>query len=91
MIAQVEAAVGLMYACRGHVVVTGMGKAGLVGQKLVAYGVSGLFCEVHPEPDRALSDGANSLRLDMVDQLLSEVLTVRQPLRKEDRSASCGP
>lgn len=30
------AAVELFYACRGSVIVTGMGKAGLVGQKLVA-------------------------------------------------------
>ena len=32
----VEAAVGLLAGCKGRVVVTGMGKAGLIGQKLSA-------------------------------------------------------
>jgi len=36
----------------------------------VAVGVDGLFLEVHPDPDKALSDGANSLSLDMVPDLL---------------------
>jgi arabinose-5-phosphate isomerase len=31
-----EKAVGLMYACKGRVVVTGMGKAGIIGQKISA-------------------------------------------------------
>ncbi len=29
----------------------------------VALGVAGIFCEVHPDPNRALSDGPNSLAL----------------------------
>lgn len=32
----------------------------------VAAGASGLFVEVHNEPEKALSDGANSLRLDLL-------------------------
>ena len=36
----------------------------------VAVGVSGIFMETHPQPDRALSDGANSLPLREVKQLL---------------------
>ncbi|MCX5693450.1 MAG: KpsF/GutQ family sugar-phosphate isomerase [Candidatus Omnitrophica bacterium] len=31
-----EKAIGLMYACKGRVVVTGMGKAGIIGQKISA-------------------------------------------------------
>lgn len=50
-----------------------------------AYGIDGLFCEVHPEPDRALSDAANSLPLDQVDQLLTEVLAVRRALAQAGR------
>jgi 2-dehydro-3-deoxyphosphooctonate aldolase (KDO 8-P synthase) len=42
-----------------------------------AYGVDGLFCEVHPNPEQALSDAANSLPLDAVDGLLRVVLAVR--------------
>jgi 2-dehydro-3-deoxyphosphooctonate aldolase (KDO 8-P synthase) len=37
----------------------------------VAAGVDGLFFEVHPEPERALCDGPNSLKLDSLPALLS--------------------
>lgn len=40
----------------------------------VAAGVDGVFMEVHPEPERALCDGPNSLALDEVPALL-EVLS----------------
>ncbi len=36
----------------------------------VAVGVAALFMEVHPDPDRALSDGPNSLRLGDLEGLL---------------------
>ena len=42
----------------------------------VAAGVDGLFFEVHPEPDRALCDGANSLVLDEVHDLLDSLLKI---------------
>jgi 2-dehydro-3-deoxyphosphooctonate aldolase (KDO 8-P synthase) len=35
----------------------------------VAVGIDGLFVEVHDAPERALSDGANALRLDMLAEL----------------------
>jgi 2-dehydro-3-deoxyphosphooctonate aldolase (KDO 8-P synthase) len=34
-----------------------------------AVGIAGLFVEVHEEPQRALSDGANALRLDLLPEL----------------------
>jgi len=37
----------------------------------VAAGVDGIFLETHPSPERALSDGANSLPLERFDQLIS--------------------
>jgi len=43
----------------------------------VAYGIDGLFTEVHPDPDNALCDGPNSLRLDDVESLLQTVLAIR--------------
>jgi len=43
-----------------------------------AYGIDGLFCEVHPDPDNAKSDAANSLHLDTVEQMLREILAIRQ-------------
>lgn len=43
-----------------------------------AYGIDGLFTEVHPDPDRALCDGPNSLRLDRVPELIRTVLAARE-------------
>ena len=37
----------------------------------VAAGIDGLFLEVHPDPDRALCDGPNSLALDSLPGLLA--------------------
>ena len=39
----------------------------------VAVGADGLIVEVHNEPDRALSDGKQSLFLDQFDELISQV------------------
>jgi 2-dehydro-3-deoxyphosphooctonate aldolase (KDO 8-P synthase) len=39
----------------------------------VAAGVDAVFLEVHEDPDRALSDGPNSYRLDEVEALLREL------------------
>lgn len=36
----------------------------------VAVGISGIFMETHPDPDRALSDGPNSWPLDKMQDLL---------------------
>ena len=44
----------------------------------MAAGIDGIFIEVHPEPDRALCDGPNSLPLDQVESLLRQLLAVRQ-------------
>lgn len=38
-----------------------------------AVGIDAIFMEVHPDPDKALSDGANSLRLDDVEPILAKV------------------
>ena len=42
----------------------------------VAAGADGLLIEVHPEPDRALSDGAQSLYPDQFSQLVVELRAV---------------
>ncbi|MCS7026078.1 MAG: 3-deoxy-8-phosphooctulonate synthase [Bryobacteraceae bacterium] len=39
----------------------------------VAIGIDGLFVEVHEAPERALSDGANALRLDRLPGLLARL------------------
>jgi 2-dehydro-3-deoxyphosphooctonate aldolase (KDO 8-P synthase) len=45
-----------------------------------AVGIDALFCEVHEDPAKALSDGPNSLTFEMWDQLLADVLKIRQAL-----------
>lgn len=44
----------------------------------VAAGADGIFMEVHPNPDRAFSDGMNSLYLDDVEKLLECLLRIRK-------------
>ncbi len=39
----------------------------------VSVGVDGIFMEVHPEPDKALCDGPNSLPLQEVERVLREI------------------
>src|SRR5262245_45416175 len=46
----------------------------------VAAGCDALFLEVHPDPDHALSDGPNSLRLDDLADLLRLCLRLRAAL-----------
>jgi len=46
----------------------------------VAVGVDGLFMEVHPRPDEALSDGPNNLPLHRLESLLKQLLAIRAPL-----------
>ncbi len=46
----------------------------------VAAGCDALFLEVHPDPDRALSDGPNALRLDDLEGLLRTCLRIREAL-----------
>lgn len=42
----------------------------------VAVGVDGLFLEVHPDPDRAISDAANQVKLSDVESLLRTAQTI---------------
>lgn len=46
-----------------------------------ATGIDGLFIEVHPNPDKALSDAANTINLYDVDELISKVLSINYLVR----------
>lgn len=46
----------------------------------VAVGVDGLFMETHPNPSAAKSDGANMLRLDLLEGLLEKLTRLRMAL-----------
>jgi 2-dehydro-3-deoxyphosphooctonate aldolase (KDO 8-P synthase) len=47
----------------------------------ITSGVEGLFMETHPEPKIAKSDGANMLRLDLMDKLLGELVKLKKALQ----------
>lgn len=49
-----------------------------VARAAVAAGCDAVFLEVHPDPDKALSDGPNSLRLDDLPALLRLLLRIRE-------------
>ncbi len=48
-----------------------------IGMCAIAAGADGVFIETHPEPATALSDGANMLRLDLLDDLLRKLTLIR--------------
>jgi len=48
-------------------------KVAPMARAAVAAGADGLLVEVHPDPDRALSDGAQSLRPEQFDELMRQL------------------
>jgi 2-dehydro-3-deoxyphosphooctonate aldolase (KDO 8-P synthase) len=54
--------------------------ASTLASAAVAAGANGVFMEVHPDPDKALSDGPNSLKLDGLYELLSRLKAIQQSL-----------
>jgi 2-dehydro-3-deoxyphosphooctonate aldolase (KDO 8-P synthase) len=48
----------------------------VLARAAVAAGISGLFMETHPDPDRALSDGPNAWPLDRMESLLKTLIAV---------------
>jgi 3-deoxy-7-phosphoheptulonate synthase len=49
----------------------------------IAVGADGLLIEVHPDPKSALSDGAQTLRLDTFTQLMKELSSIVQAVGRE--------
>lgn len=48
----------------------------VLARAAVAAGASGVFLEVHPDPEKALCDGPNSLYLDTVEPLLIQLKAI---------------
>ena len=53
---------------------------GLIAKAGIAAGADGIFMEVHPEPKKAKSDGANMLRLDLAETLLNQLVRIKEAL-----------
>ena len=52
-----------------------------IAKAAIAVGADGLFIETHENPAVAKSDGANMLRLDLLEGLLDKLLRVREAVR----------
>jgi 2-dehydro-3-deoxyphosphooctonate aldolase (KDO 8-P synthase) len=51
---------------------------GTIAKAAIAAGTDGIFIETHPDPAHALSDGANMLRLDLLENLLEQLVRIRK-------------
>ena len=51
-----------------------------IAKAAVAVGVDGLFVETHHNPAEAKSDGANMLKLDLLENLLIKLLKIRESI-----------
>ena len=54
----------------------------VLARAAVAVGISGLFMETHPDPDKALSDGPNAWPLDQLEGLLETLKALDQISKK---------
>ena len=54
----------------------------VLARAAVGAGVSGLFMETHPDPDRALSDGPNAWPLDQLEPLLRQLLAIDEVVKR---------
>jgi 2-dehydro-3-deoxyphosphooctonate aldolase (KDO 8-P synthase) len=51
---------------------------GTIASAAIAAGADGLFIETHPEPANAKSDGANMLKLELLEELLVKLTKIRK-------------
>lgn len=47
-----------------------------------AVGIDGVFAEVHPNPEQALSDGTNMVRLENFQELLHQILEINEMIHR---------
>jgi len=52
----------------------------LIAKAAIAAGADGIFLETHPHPAVAKSDGANMLKLDLLEELLTKLVRIRKAL-----------
>ncbi|MEW7976073.1 MAG: 3-deoxy-8-phosphooctulonate synthase [Candidatus Sedimenticola endophacoides] len=60
----------------------------VLARAAVAAGISGLFMETHPEPEKALSDGPNSWPLGRMEALLETLMALDALIKREPLAES---
>ncbi len=67
----------------------------VLARAAVAAGISGIFMETHPEPEKALSDGPNAWPLGMMRELLETLVELDRSVKRrgfvEDRIPAWAP
>ena len=53
----------------------------VLARAAVAAGISGIFMETHPDPERALSDGPNSWPLNRIEELLETLMLLDRTVK----------
>lgn len=53
-----------------------------LGKASIAVGTDGIFIETHPSPKNALSDGANMLNINNLENLLAKLVAIRKTTNK---------
>jgi len=53
---------------------------GTIAKAAIAAGANGLFIETHPNPAIAKSDGANMLKLDLLEALLQQLVKIKKAI-----------
>ena len=56
--------------------------APILARAAVASGADGIFIEVHKDPDKALCDGPNSLKMDTLCELLLQLKTISEAVKQ---------
>jgi len=51
-----------------------------IAKAAIAAGADGIFLETHPNPAKAKSDGANMLKLNLLEELLKKLVRIRKAL-----------
>jgi 2-dehydro-3-deoxyphosphooctonate aldolase (KDO 8-P synthase) len=51
-----------------------------IAKAAIAVGADGLFMETHPNPSKALSDGANMIALDNLEAVLARLVRIREAI-----------
>ncbi len=54
----------------------------VLARAAVGVGVAGVFCETHPEPEKALCDGPNSMRLSEMEAMLETLVAIDQAVKQ---------
>ncbi|MFP4472426.1 MAG: 3-deoxy-8-phosphooctulonate synthase [Candidatus Omnitrophota bacterium] len=61
----------------------------LLSRSAVAAGCDAVFMEVHPDPQKAKSDGPNMLALDSLEDLLVDLSAIHAVTNRKNRGSSC--